>query len=102
MSVILECQSGDEFVCIQEFHASPEGEGFSWDTSRHFQVGDRLLYRGCRQEPHYKNRSNGWPALLEASDSKIYTAPQPDFVTSECERAVKKNFATRLQVEPRP
>ena len=46
MSVILECQAGDEFVCIQEFHASPEGEGFSWDTSRHFQVGDRLLYRG--------------------------------------------------------
>src|SRR5437899_1376970 len=44
MSVILECQPGDEFVCIQEFHCSPDGEAFSWDTSRRFRVGERLRY----------------------------------------------------------
>ena len=49
MSVILECQPGDEFVCMEDFHASPEGEAFSWDTSRNFHVGERLRYVGFQQ-----------------------------------------------------
>jgi len=101
MSVILECQPGDEFVCIQEFHASPDGEGFSWDTSRQFHVGDRLQYRGCRQGAHFKDRSNGWQILFETSDGKSYAATQTYFVTCECWRAVKKYFARRLLSEPR-
>jgi hypothetical protein len=42
MSVIQETQAGDEIIVIQEFNASPEGEGFSWDTSHKFRVGDHV------------------------------------------------------------
>src|SRR6516164_1900935 len=100
MSVILECQPGDECVCIQEFHASPDGEGFSWDTSRRFRVGERLRYVGARQEPHFKDRPNEWKVLVEAADQKRYAAVESYFVTQECWQGVKRYFARRLLREP--
>jgi hypothetical protein len=100
MSVILECQPGDEFVCIQEFHASPDGEGFSWDTNRHFRIGERLRYLGCKQNPRFADRPNGWMVEFEAADGKHYSATQTYFVTEECWQRIKKVLARRLLREP--
>jgi hypothetical protein len=101
MSVILECQPGDEFVCIQEFHASPDGEAFSWDTSRQFRVGEQLRFRGFRQDPNFKDRPNSWNVLFETADGKCYAATQTYFVTTECWQGIKRYFAQRLLKEPR-
>lgn len=100
MSVILECQAGDECVCIEPFHASPEGEGFSWDTSRHFRVGERLHYLGCKQDPRLADRPNEWMVVFEAADGKRYAATQTYFVTEECWQRIKKVLARRLLREP--
>ncbi len=100
MSVILECQPGDEFVCIQDFHASPEGEHFSWDTSRHFRLGDRLRYAGCRQNAALAGRPNEWMVVFETADDKRYAATQTYFVTTECWKTIKQFFARRLLREP--
>jgi hypothetical protein len=96
MSVILECQPGDEFVCIQEFHASPEGEGFSWTTSRHFQVGERLRYVGCAQDAYFGNRPNGWLVRFDAGDGKRYAATQTNFITEECWQSLEKFFRAHV------
>src|SRR5262249_15498213 len=101
MSVILECQSGDEFVCIQEFHASPDGEGFSWETSRQFRIGERLRYKGFRRNDHLKDRPNAWLVLFEAKEGQQYAAEQTYFVTTECWQGIKKHFARRLPKDPR-
>lgn len=101
MSVLLECQAGEEFVCIEAFHASPEGEGFSWDTCRHFRVGERLRYLGSKQEPRLADRPNGWMIVFEAADGKRYAATQTYFVTEECWQTIKKVLARRLLREPR-
>ena len=100
MSVILECQAGDEFVCIEAFHASPEGEGFSWDTCRHFRIGERLRYLGSKQDPRLADRSNQWMIVFEAADGKRYAATQTYFVTEECWQLIKKALARRLLREP--
>jgi hypothetical protein len=94
MSVMLECQPGDEFVCIQEFHASPEGEGFSWDTSRQFRVGERLCYVGFRQDPNLKDHPSGWLVVFEAADGKRYAGTQTYFVTEECWQGIESFFAS--------
>ena len=52
MSPILEAQVGDEIICIGEFSASPHGEGFAWETSRTFRIGERLRFAG-----YYRRRS---------------------------------------------
>jgi hypothetical protein len=96
MSVILECQPGDEFVCIQAFHASPDGESFSWDTSRKFRPGDRLRYVECRQNTQFSGRPNEWMVVFEAGDNKRYSATQTYFVTTECWKGIKQFFARRL------
>jgi hypothetical protein len=101
MSVILECRPGDEFVCIQEFHASPDGEGFSWDTSRHFRVGERLWYVGSRREPRFQDQPNAWMVLFEAADRKQYAAVEAYFVTEERWQGIKRYFARKLLGEPR-
>ncbi len=101
MSVILECQAGDEFVCIQGFHASPDGESFSWDSSRHYRVGERLRYLGGKQNPHLADRPNEWMVVFEAADGKRYAATQTYFVTEECWQRIKKVLAKRLLREPR-
>src|SRR5205085_3857527 len=106
MSVILECQPGDALVCIQEFHASPEGEGFAWATSRQFQVGERLRYLGSQQDPHFRDRPNGWQVRFEAGDGKHYAATQTYFVTEECWRGIEAVFRSQtpgaLPTQPRP
>jgi hypothetical protein len=92
MSVILECRPGDRFYCLQAFHASPDGEGFSWDTARAFRVGERLRYVGHRQSANYKNRPNSWLVVFEAADGKRYAATQTYFVTGETWEGLKKHF----------
>src|SRR5258708_21303046 len=47
MGVIQEGQIGDDVVVIQEFNASPEGEGFSWDTSHLFQSRSANAFAWC-------------------------------------------------------
>jgi len=84
MSVLLECQPGNEIVCIEPFHASPDGEGFSWQTCRAFQVGERVRFLGSRLDAHFKDRPNGWQVLFEAADGKRYASAQTYFVTDEC------------------
>ena len=101
MSVILECRPGDEFLCIQEFHASPDGEPFAWDTSRRFRVGEHLRFVGGRHDPGGKDGPNGWLVVFEAADGNRYAATQTYFVTTDCWQRVKKYFAGRLLREPR-
>jgi hypothetical protein len=95
MSVILECQPGDTFYCLQTFHASPDGEGFSWNTAHEFRVGERLRYVSHRQSPNYKNRPNSWLVIFEAADGKRYAATQTYFVTAEAWEELKKYFGQR-------
>jgi hypothetical protein len=97
MSVILECQPGDECFCIQSFLASPEGEELSWNTSRRFQVGDQLRYLGSLQHPHSADRSDGWLVRFEAGDGKRYLATQTYFVSEECWRRLERFFRSRFQ-----
>src|SRR5262245_38019569 len=92
MSVILECQPGEEIVCILDFHASPQGENFSWDTSRTFHVGERVRYAGAQQHAHYKDRANGLLCVFETPDGKRYAATQSYFVTDECWRGLEQYF----------
>lgn len=101
MSVLLNCQPGDEIVCIEAFHASPDGESFSWDTSRRFRVGERLLFVGARQDPHFKDGPNGWHVIFEVTGGKRYAAVQTYFVTDDCWARVKRYFARRLLREPK-
>jgi hypothetical protein len=92
MSVLLECQPGDEVICIQEFHAAPDGDTFSWETSHTFHVGDRVRYVEARQHPHFKDRPNGWLAVVATADGKHYAATQTYFVTEECWRGIEQFF----------
>src|SRR5438445_543408 len=82
MSVILEAQVGSEVINIQEFHASPEGKPFSWDTSRKFRIGERVRYVSYFQDEHYKNHPGlGWMVVIETSDGTRYAATHNQFVT---------------------
>lgn len=100
MSVIMESQPGDPFVCIGEFHACPEGERFSLDASRKFRIGERLRYVSFRQSPNLKDHAAGWLVVFEAADGKRYAATQTYFVTEETWERIKKYFARRLLREP--
>ena len=101
MSVIVEAAAGDELVCIEAFSASPQGESFSWDTSRTFRVGERVRYAGFYQDQHFQDRPVGWMVTFDATDGKRYAATQTYFVTEECWRGLKKFFARRLLREPK-
>src|SRR5262245_42003441 len=101
MSVINDCEPGDLFFCIGEFHASPDGQGFSWDTSRNFRIGERLRYVGFRQNPSSKDRPTGWFVIFETADKKKYAATQTYFVTAEEWLGLKKYFTRRLLHEPK-
>ena len=93
MSVILECQAGDEIVSIVEFHASPDGKGFCWDTSRRFHVGERVRFVGARQHANSRDRPNGWLIEFESTDGKHYAATQAYFVTEECWHGIERYFS---------
>ena len=78
MSPILEAQVGDEIVCIGEFSASPHGEGFAWETSRNFRVGERMRYAGYYRDDHFKDHPTGWMVLFDACRRQADTArPRP-------------------------
>jgi hypothetical protein len=100
VSVILEAQSGDEIICIQEFSAAPHGEPFSWQASRTFRVGERVRFAGSYQDDHFKDQATGWMVLFDALDGKRYQATQTYFVTEECWRGLKRFFARRLLRDP--
>src|SRR5438094_147933 len=102
VSVNLECEPGDEFVCIGEFYGSPDGEPFSWDSSRKFHVGERLRYVGSRQDTHSKDHPSAWHVIFEASDGKRYAATQTYFVTAEEWQAITRYFARRLLRDSKP
>jgi hypothetical protein len=102
MSVIQDSQAGDEIIIIQPFHASPEGERFSWENSRHFRVGERVHYLGFLQDQYYKDHPGlGWMVRFQTADGKPYSATQTYFVTEECWQGLKKFFARRLLREPK-
>jgi hypothetical protein len=102
MSVIQESEAGGEIVILEEFHASPEGEPFSWDTSRQFRIGERVRYVRFFQDQHYRDHPGlGWNVVFDTSDGKRYVATQSYFVTEECWQRLKKFFAKRLMKEPR-
>jgi hypothetical protein len=100
MSPVLEAQAGDEIVCVGEFAASPYGEGFSWDTSRTFHIGERVRYAGFYRDDHLKDHPSGWMVLFDASDTRRYAATQSYFVTEDSWRNLKRFFARRLLKDP--
>jgi hypothetical protein len=103
MSVILESQAGDELIIIGEFHASPQGEAFSWETSHRFCIGQRVRYVSFFQDAHFKDHPGlGWMVVFDAVDGKRYAATQTYFITEECWERLKKFFARRLLREPKP
>ena len=77
MSVILESQSGDEFICIQEFYASPDGQGFSWYTCRQFKVGEHLRYAGYRKESLCDDRPGDWMVIFDKERNMTLTHVGP-------------------------
>jgi len=93
----LECRPGDEIVCIDEFHASPDGEGFSWATSHKFAVGERLRYVDARQDPYFKDRPNGWHVAFETMGGKRFSGTQSYFVTEECWQRIEQHFLQAAQ-----
>lgn len=102
MSVILESQAGDELIILEEFHASPEGMPFSWETSRRFTIGERVRYVSFFQDQHFKDHPGlGWMVLFEGADGKRYAATQTYFVTEECWQGLKRFFAKRLLRDPK-
>jgi hypothetical protein len=100
MSPILEAEVGDEVICVQEFWASPHGEGFSWETGRKFTIGERVCYAGYYRDDHFKDHPPGWTVLFDASNGKRYHATQTFFATEECWRGLKRFFARRLLRDP--
>jgi hypothetical protein len=101
MSVIQETQAGDEIVIIQEFTASPEEEGISWDTSRKFKVDERIRLVRFFQDQYAQDLPGlGWTVVFDAADGKRYAATQTHFVTEECWRNMKRFFARRLMRDP--
>jgi hypothetical protein len=92
MSVILECKPGDTFVCIESFHATPDGQPFSWDACRTFRVGEKLTFLGFRRDHDLKDHPSGWLVSFEAGDRKRYAATQTYFVTDDCWRAIAGHF----------
>jgi hypothetical protein len=102
MSVIPESRPGDGLIIVEQFHASPEGEPFTWESSRRFRVGERVRYVGFLQDPHFKDHPGlGWTVRFEAADGKRYSATQTYFVTEECWQGLKKFFARRLLRDPK-
>ena len=97
MSVILESQPGDELIILEEFHASPQGERFSWKSSHRFRIGERVRYVSFFQDEHDKDLPGlGWMVVFDARDGKRYNAAQTYFVTEDCWKGLEKLFARRL------
>jgi hypothetical protein len=100
MSVIHDSEAGDELICIQQFSASPDGEPFSWETSRTFRVGERVRYATFRQNRSLKDNPVCWLVVFDAADGRRYSATQTYFVNEESWQGLKKFFARRVLAEP--
>lgn len=92
MGVIVESQSGDPLYCILQFHASPHGELFSWETCRSFRVGERITYLDSYRDEHFRDHPVGWMVVFEAADGKRYAATESYFVNEECWKGLKRFF----------
>ena len=101
MSVIIESQSGDEIVCIEEFSGPPQGEQPSPETRRTFRIGERVRYLSYYRDQNLHDHPVCWMVVFQASDGRQYTATQTYFVTQECWQGLKKFFAHRLLREPK-
>ncbi len=101
MSVILESQPGDEIFCLAKFHASPQGQPFSWDTQRTFEVGEVVRFVAREVDPHFADQPGYWKVVFETSDGTRYAAVPAYFVTAETWSGLKRFFARRLLREPR-
>jgi len=97
MNVITESEVGDGIVIIQEFHASPYKQPFSWKTCRRFQVGESVRFSGYYQDQHFKNHPGlGWTIIFEVADGKRYAATQTYFVTQECWKRLGRYYSKVL------
>ena len=93
MSVILETQPGDEIIVLQEFNASPEGEPFSWKTSKKFRVGQKVKYVSFYRDEHFaKHPGLGWMIVFQANGHR-YAATQTQFVNEDCWQDLKDHIA---------
>jgi hypothetical protein len=101
MSVITDSQPGDELVCIEAFHACPEGEEFRWQDSRKFRIGERVRYIDFFQNPNLLDNPVCWMVQFDALDGRRYSATQTYFVTVESWDRLKRYFARRLLREPK-
>lgn len=101
MSAINESQSGDDLVIIGEFHASPEGQGFSWDDHRRFRIGERVRYAGYYRNEDSKDNAVCWMVRFDAADGRRYAATQTFFLTVDQWDALKRYFVRRLLREPK-
>jgi hypothetical protein len=95
MSVLLESQPGDAIVCVQEFHASPDGQPFAWDTSRHFRIGERVHFVSGRLNPRFADRPNAWLVVFETAAGSRYAAVQSYFLTEDAWNKIEQHFATQ-------
>ena len=104
MSVILESQPGDEIVCIMAFGGSPCGVRPSWETSREFEIGERVRFATFfkYQADNHDENAADWMVVFDAADGKRYAATQTYFVTEECWQGLKKHFVKRRARSSRP
>jgi hypothetical protein len=100
VSPILEAQVGDEIICIAEFSASPEGQGFTWKSSRTFAIGERVRYAGFYRDEHFKDHPSSWMVLFDVADGTRYHGTQTYIVTVDSWRNLKRFFARRLLKDP--
>jgi hypothetical protein len=96
MSVLLETRPGDPIVCVQEFHASPDGQPFSWDTSRSFRVGERVRFASGRLNQRFADRPNGWLVVFETPDGSRFAAAQSYFLTEDAWSKIEQHFVEQL------
>jgi hypothetical protein len=102
MSVITECRPGDRFLCVQEFHACPDGDVISWDTRRRFRVGELLRFVGHRRNESLKDHSESHLVVFDAQDGKRYAATQTYFLTEDCWKGVARHLARQINRRKAP
>jgi hypothetical protein len=93
MSAITESQTGDKIIIIQGFHASPNNQPFSWQTSREFKVGESVLFQSFFHDRALQDHPGlGWMIVFDTSDGKQYAADQAFFVTTDCWSKLRDHF----------
>ncbi len=102
MSAITESRPGDDIIIIQDFHASPKNQPFSWETSREFKVGESVQFHSFFHDQAFQDQPGlGWMIVFDAGDCKQYAADQTFFVSMECWDSLRKYFSKRKQSQRR-